>query len=159
MASDRDGTHDFDWDIGTWKVHQERRLHPLTGSNTWVHYDGTDTVQKIWDGANTGIVETNGPAGRLEIYTLRLYDPDAHRWNIYFGHSGGGALSLPVVGQFRDGRGEFYDREAYNRKTILVRFRVYDVARDSCRFDQSFSNDGGKTWEVNFTATETLSKT
>ncbi|MFI4921121.1 MAG: hypothetical protein ACHQAZ_05740, partial [Gammaproteobacteria bacterium] len=46
----RDGQHDFDWDIGTWKTHQRRLLHPLTGSTTWVEYTGTDVVRKIRDG-------------------------------------------------------------------------------------------------------------
>src|SRR5207253_1663821 len=48
----RDGQHDFDWDIGTWKTHQKRLLHPLTGTTTWVEYNGTDVVRKIWEGAN-----------------------------------------------------------------------------------------------------------
>lgn len=154
--AERDGSHDFDWDIGTWKVHQQRLLHPLTGSKTWVHYDGTDAVQKVWDGANTGKVESNGPAGHLEIYTLRLYDPSAHRWSIYFTNPARGNLGVPVVGGFSGGRGTFYDREPYNGKMILVRFRVYDITRTSCRFDQAFSADGGTTWETNFIVTETL---
>jgi hypothetical protein len=156
-STDRDGAHDFDWDIGTWKVHQKRLLHPLTGSATWVEYDGTDTVQKIWDGANMGKVESDGPAGHLEIYTLRLYNPDAHQWNIYFTSSGRGTLGVPVIGEFRNGRGEFYDQETYKGKAILVRFRVYGITPHSCRFDQSFSADGGKTWGTNFIAVETLS--
>lgn len=150
-----DGVHDFDWDIGTWKVHQMRLLHPLSGSSTWTEYSGTDTVQKLWDGANMGQVHSKGPAGRLEIYTLRLYNPDTREWNIYFANSANGILSQPVVGAFKNGRAEFYDQEAYKGKAIFVRFRVYDITQNSCRFDQSFSDDGGKTWETNFIAVET----
>ena len=152
----RDGSRDFDWDIGTWKVHQQRLVHPLTGSTTWVQYDGTDAVQRIWDGANTGKVESDGPAGHLEIYTLRLYNPNSHLWSVYFTNPASGNLGVPVVGGFSAGRGEFYDQESYNGKAILVRFRVYDITPRSCRFDQAFSADGGNTWEVNFIATETL---
>lgn len=159
QTPDRDGVHDFDWDIGTWKAHQKRRLHPLTGSTTWVEYSGTDTVQKIWDGANWGKVESDGPAGHLEIYTLRVYDPNSHEWNIYFTNPAKGPLGVPVVGEFKDGRGEFYDREPYNGKMILVRFRVYDITSNSCHFDQAFSPDEGKTWETNFIVEETLSNT
>lgn len=159
FAQQRDGIHDFDWDIGTWKVHQRRLLHPLTGSTTWVEYDGTDAVTKIWDGANSGKIESTGPAGNLEIYTLRLYNPDAHQWNIYFSNSAGGTLSAPVVGEFQGGRGEFYDQEQYKGKAILVRFRVYDITQNSCHFDQAFSADGGKTWETNFDVTEARATT
>lgn len=157
-AAPRDGRHDFDWDIGTWKTHQRRLLHPLTGSTTWVEYTGTDVVRKVWDGANTGIIEADGPAGHLEIFTLRLYNSDAHQWSINFANSTAGALSLPVIGEFKNGRGEFYDQETYNGRTILVRFSVSDITPNSCHFEQAFSDDGGKTWEPNFIVTETLVK-
>ena len=153
-----DGKHDFDWDIGTWKTHQRRLLHPLTGSTTWVEYDGTDVVRKIWDGANQGLVEADGPAGHLEIYTLRLYNPEAHQWNIYFANSASGSLSLPVVGEFKNGHAEFYDQETYNGRAIFVRFSISDITADSCHFEQAFSADGGKTWDPNFIVTETLVK-
>lgn len=70
-SAEREGQHDFDWDIVTWKTHQRRLLYPLTGSTTWVEYNGTDVVRKIWDGANSGVVEADGPSGYLEIFTLR----------------------------------------------------------------------------------------
>jgi hypothetical protein len=154
----RDGQHDFDWDMGTWKTHQRRLLHPLTGSTTWVEYQGTDVVRKVWDGANQGLVEADGPAGHLEIFTLRLYDPQAQQWNIYFTNPASGTLSPPSVGEFKNGRGEFYDQETYNGKSILVRFSVSDITPNSCHFEQAFSPDGGRTWEVNFIVSETLVK-
>ena len=154
----REASHDFDWDIGTWKTHQRRLLHPLTGSTTWVEYSGTDVVRRVWDGANTGLIEAQGSAGRLEIFTLRLYNPDVRQWSISFANSAAGTLSQPVSGGFKDGRGEFYDQEPYNGRMILVRFSVSDIAADSCHFEQAFSDDGGKTWETNFIVTETRVK-
>jgi hypothetical protein len=154
----RDGQHDFDWDIGTWKTHQRRLLHPLTGSTTWVEYDGTDVVTKLWDGGNMGQIKADGPAGHLELFTLRLYNPETHEWNIYFTNSGGGPLSPPVIGGFNDGHGEFIDQEPYHGRTILVRFSISDIASNSARFAQAFSADGGRTWEENFVVTETLVK-
>ena len=158
-AKERDGQHDFDWDIGSWKLHMRRLLHPLTGSTTWVEYDGTDVVRKVWDGrANLGEVQADGPAGHLEILTLRLYNPQAHQWSINIASSAVGTLGVPAVGDFRNGRGEFYDQETYNGRTILLRFGVSDITASSCRFEQAFSVDGGKTWEVNLIVTETLVK-
>ena len=155
QSAARVAQHDFDWDIGTWKTHQKRLLHPLTGSTTWVEYHGTDVVRRIWDGANEGLIEADGPAGHLEIYTLRVYNPDAHQWNIYFTNPAAGTLSIPAVGEFKNGRGEFYDQEILNGRAILVRFAVSDITANSCRFEQAFSADGGKSWEVNFVVTET----
>ena len=55
----------------------------------------------------------------------------------------------------QDGRGEFYDQETFNGRAILVRFVISDIKPDSCRFEQAFSEDGGKTWEVNWIAIDT----
>jgi hypothetical protein len=156
QAQEADGRHDFDWDIGTWQTHQRRLLHPLTGSTTWVDYHGTDVVRKVWDGANVAEIRADGSAGQLEIFAMRLYNPDSHEWSIFFTSSKTGALSVPAVGRFTNGRGDFYDQETYNGKTILLRFSVSDITKTSCHFEQAFSPDGGKSWEVNFIVDETL---
>ena len=55
------------FEIGTWKTHLRRLTHPLTGSTTWVEYDGTTTVRKVWDGrANLLELEVDGPKGHIE---------------------------------------------------------------------------------------------
>ena len=152
----RDGQHDFDFEIGRWKTHLHRLLHPLTGSTSWVDYDGTTIVRKIWDGkANMVELEADGPAGHFEGLNLRLYNPDAHQWSLNFASSAGGALGTPSIGEFKDGRGEFYDQEVLNGRSILVRFVISDITPGSCRFEQAFSDDGGKSWEVNWIATDT----
>jgi hypothetical protein len=87
LAQARDGQRDFDFEIGTWKTHLSRLVHPLTGSTTWVEYEGTTVVRTVW----------NGKANLVEL----------------------------------------------------------EVAPTSCHFEQAFSDDGGKTWEVNWIATDT----
>lgn len=156
-AQPRDGQHDFDWDIGRWQVHLRRLLHPLTGSTTWVEYQGTDVVRKVWGGrANLGEVELDGAAGHLEYLTLRLYNPQTHQWSMNISSSAAGVLSPPAIGSFADGHGEFYDQEDYDGRSILVRFQVAVLSPSSCRFEQAFSVDGGATWEVNLIVNETL---
>ena len=156
VPAQRDGQHDFDFEIGTWNTHLSRLVHPLTGSTTWAEYDGTSVVSKIWDGrANLVELEVTGPAGHIEALSLRLYDPQAHQWSLNAASARGGTLSVPTVGEFKNGRGEFYDQESFNGRTILVRNLWLDITANSCRFEQSFSNDGGKTWEANWIALDT----
>ena len=69
-----------------------------------------------------------------------------------------GAMSPPVIGAFKDGRGEFFGQEMYNGRPIFIRFVISDITPDSCRFEQAFSDDGGKTWEVNWIAIDTRVK-
>src|SRR5438034_7396653 len=107
---ERDGQHDFDFEIGTWKTHLKRLLHPLTGSTTWVEYEGTTIVRKVWNGrANLVELVADGPAGHFEGLSLRLYNPKTRQWTLNFSNSADGTLAQPTVGEFRDGRGEFYD--------------------------------------------------
>jgi hypothetical protein len=155
--TERDGRHDFDFEIGTWKSHGSRLLHPLTGSTTWVDFDGTSVVRKIWNGrANLVELEADGPAaGHIENLSLRLYDPQSHQWSLYYASSKGGTLSVPAVGEFKNGRGELFDTEPFNGRNILVRNVWSDITSTSCHFEQAFSDDGGKTWEVNWITTDT----
>ena len=157
--SSRDGQHDFDFHIGTWKTHLKHRLHPLTGSNTWVEYEGTTVVRKVWNGrANLVELKADGPAGHFEGLNLRLYNPNSHQWSLNFANINDGILTQPTVGEFKNGRGEFFDQETLKGRTILVRFVISDITPDSCRFEQAFSDDGGNTWEVNWIAIDTRVK-
>jgi len=103
-------------------------------------------------------LEVDGPTGHVEGLSLRLYNPQSHQWSLNFANSGGGTLSVPTIGEFKNGRGEFYDQEAFNGRTILVRNVWSDITPDSCHFEQAFSDDGGKTWELNWIATDTRIK-
>lgn len=150
------GEHDFDFEIGAWKTHLSRRLHPLTGSQTWVDYDGTTTVRPVWGGAGN-LVElvVDGPAGHFEGLSLRLYNPQTRQWALNFANRSDGQMVAPTVGGFRDGRGEFYQQDTLNGRAIFVRFFITRRSKDAIHFEQAFSADGGKTWEVNWIADDT----
>ena len=157
--AERDGQRDFDFEIGTWRTQLSRLQRPLTGSTTWVKYEGTTVVRKVL-GGRAILVElvADGPAGRFEGLALRLYDPQARQWSLNFAGANSGTMSTPTIGAFKNGRGEFYSHETYNGRTIFVRFVISDITPDSCRFEQAFSDDGGKTWEVNWIAIDTRVK-
>jgi hypothetical protein len=152
----RDGQHDFDFEMGTWKTRLRRLVNPLSGSTTWVEYEGTTVVSKVLDGrANLVELSVEGPAGRLEGLSLRLYNPQSRQWSLNFSNIKSGVLTAPAIGEFKNGRGEFYSQETLNGRAILVRFVILDIQKNSCRFEQAFSDDGGKTWEVNWIAVDT----
>jgi len=158
-AAVRDGQHDFDFEIGRWKTHLKRLLNPLTGSTAWVEYDGTTMVRKVWNGrANLVELVADGPAGHFQGLSLRLYNPESRQWSLNFANANSGAMAQPTIGEFKNGRGEFFDQETFNGRTILVRFVISDITPNSCRFEQAFSDDEGKTWEVNWIATDTRVK-
>ncbi len=158
-AIERDGQHDFDFEIGNWKTHLKRLVNPLTGSQTWVEYEGTTVVRKVWDGrANLVELVADGPAGHFEGLSLRLYNPESRQWSLNFASRKGGVMTQPTIGGFKNGRGEFYSQEMLNGRAIFVRFVIAEMTPDTWRFEQAFSTDGGKTWEVNWIATDTRVK-
>jgi hypothetical protein len=157
--SPRDGQRDFDFEIGTWKTSLKRLLNPLTGSTKWVEYEGTTVVRKVWEGnANLVELDVSGSAGNIKALSLRLYNPESRQWSLNFANIKGGVMTVPTIGEFKNGRGEFYNQETLNGRAILVRFVIFDITPNSCRFEQAFSDDGGKTWEVNWIATDTRVK-
>jgi hypothetical protein len=157
--SQRDGQNDFDFNMGHWKTHVSRLLHPLTGSNSWTEYDGISVVSEIWRGrASLLELKVNGPAGRIEGVGLRLYNPESRQWSLNWANSQDGIMTKPMIGEFNDGRGEFFAQELFNGRSIYVRNRFLDITPDSSRFEQAFSTDGGKTWETNWVMTFTRIK-
>jgi hypothetical protein len=157
---ERDGQHDFDFEIGSFKIHLKRLLHPLSGSNTWVEFDGTSVTRKVWDGrADLEEFEVDSPTGHIEGLTLRLYNSQTRQWSLYWANNKNGAMSLPPnVGEFKNGRGEFYAQDTYNGRVVLVRYVWSDITANTAHFEQSYSDDGGKTWEVNWITDQTRVK-
>lgn len=154
-----DGQRDFDFNYGTWKTHVRRLQHPLTNSTIWVDYEGLSVVRPIWDGrASLFELVVDGPAGHLEGMGLRLYNPQARQWSLNWANSSNGILGVPMIGEFKDGRGEFYDQELFNDRMILTRNSFSDITPNSSRFEQAFSPDQGKTWETNWIMTFTRVK-
>ncbi|KQY52223.1 hypothetical protein [Lysobacter sp. Root494] len=152
----QDGQHAFDWEIGTWKTEVRRLAKPLSGSRDWVEYRGTSVVREVLDGrANLVELRVEGPAGRIEGVSLRLYNPQTQQWSLNYANASNGALSRPVHGGFRNGRGEFYGQEDLDGRAILVRFIIPEISADSARFEQAYSVDGGRTWETNWVAIDT----
>jgi hypothetical protein len=155
----KDRNADFDWNLGRFKTHVSRIMEPLTGSTKWVEFDGTSVVTPIWGGRGNVIeLDIEGPAGHTVGLGVRLYNPQSHQWNLNWANSRDGVMAIPMMGEFRNGRGDFADVELFGGRTIFVRNVFSDLKRDSARFEQAFSTDAGKTWESNWIMTWTREK-
>jgi len=151
-----DGQHDFNPLLGSWNYHLKRRLNPLTGSTQWVDLDGTGVCYPLWDArAQLDTIVVNGSSGRIEGLTLRLYNPKSHEWRLYWANSKDGVVVVPQIGRFKNGHGEFYAQDTLNDRSIFVKFDWTGLASASPHFEQSFSDDGGKTWEANWITDQT----
>jgi hypothetical protein len=147
----RDGSHDFDSEVGTWTIHTERLMHPLAHANDWVSYDGTKIVTSVHEGkASIAEVTEDGSAGHLHFVAVRLYDAAAQQWSLNFTSAGNATFGAPLYGELRDGGIEFIGPDMRNGRSILVRFISKEESADHASSEQYFSGDGGKTWELNW---------
>lgn len=145
-----DGSHDFDFELGTWRIETKRLLKPLTGSSEWAVRRGQVKITPVWGGKGNFVhLVQDGPNSHVEMAGLRLYNPEARQWYVHFFTAKDGILGPPLVGAFKGGRGVFYDQESFGPRTIWVRFTVFPVSADVVQTEQAFSDDQGKTWETN----------
>jgi hypothetical protein len=152
-SGERDGRRDFDFLIGSWKIQHRRLKERLRGCTEWEEFEGTCKVRSILGGlGNMDELMMDRASGRVQAVTVRLYNPVTREWSIYWAaDSNPGRIDVPMVGKFDGPRGEFYSQEVFEGRHIFSRF-IWNVdSSDSCRWEQAFSADGGKTWETNWT--------
>ena len=147
MQTENDGRNDFDFLIGTWKVHHRTLKKRLNGSTEWNEFDGDTISSKILNGLGSmdeNLIHTK--TGLVHAIALRLFNPESKEWSIYWSTDQTGLLDVPVIGGFQDGRGEFYSQEVFESRHIYSRFIWSKITTESCQWEQAFSEDGGKTW-------------
>jgi len=157
-AAVHDGTHDFDFEKGTWNTNVRVLRNPLSGAvPDWAEYQGTSVVRPLMDGrANVVELSVCGGRGRIEGMALRLYNPQAGQWSLNYASMGNGLLTAPVFGSFDGkGRGAFYGHDMLDGGAILVRFVITQISANEAHFEQAYSTDGGARWEVNWIAVDT----
>lgn len=145
--------HDFDFLVGDWKVHHRRLKERLAGSTEWQEFAGTSTMHMAMDGRATfddNLLEL--PAGTYRAIGVRAYDPKTGDWAIWWldGRNPHGPLDPPVKGRFENGVGTFYANDTLRGKTVRVRYTWSQITPTSAHWQQAYSPDGGKTWEVNW---------
>ena len=158
VSSQRDGARDFDFEFGTWTTEVRVLRNPLSGeAPKWAEYKGTSVIRPLMAGRSNFVeLLVEGPAGKIEGGSLRLYNPQSKQWSLNFASLRNGMLTAPVFGAFDGrGRGVFHGQDMLDGRAILVRFIIVQVSRNEAHFEQAYSHDGGLTWEANWIAVDT----
>lgn len=149
----RDGSHDFDFARGAWHTHITRVLDPFDGGTHTVTSDGTKTAAPILSGRGwMEEIEAEGPNGHWSAATLFLYNAKSGQWSQAYVNSSSAEVEAPGIGEFKDGRAEFYSTEKYKDHNVIVRGVWSDITANSHRYEIFFSQDGGRTWAAVFKA-------
>lgn len=141
--------NDFDFFAGTWDVASRWRVDFLDPGSDWEEFPAVCHGSRHFDGG-ASFDEISFPTKNFSGLTLRLLDTATGQWSLYWASARTGKLCPPMLGQFKDGVGEFYGEDVYNEVPILARFRWTGTTGDHPRWEQAFSTDGGETWLDNW---------
>jgi hypothetical protein len=141
------GVGDFDFLAGEWKIHH-RRLKDGT-KDEWQEFDSGATVHRVLDGMGS-IEELRQSNGTFMGMGVRVWHPEEAMWADHWTSAANGVVNPPQMGRFIDGAGVFVSEEEVDGTKWLYR-GVWDrIAPSACRWHQSSSSDGGKTWDWNW---------
>lgn len=143
---------DWQWLVGNWDVHHERLRDRLAGSTTWDKFGGKCNSWTTLGGlGNVDDCLLYLPSGTYRAVAPRAFDPATNQWNIWWldGRMAG-KLDPPVRGGFKGTEGEFRGPDVYKGTPVDVRFRWHETHGKRPWWDQSYSTDSGKSWEVNW---------
>jgi len=150
-----EGERGFDFLLGTWEIAHRRLRRRFEQCHDWDEFESTAIVARVLRGL--GIVDTyscpDAPGGGFEALTLRLFDPATGLWTTRWASSTTpGRLDPPVQGAVSGGYALLYGRDVHAGRPVAVRFE-YRAGPDgsTVRWEQAFSADGERTWEVNWT--------
>jgi len=143
---------DWQWLLGNWDVWHVRLKDRLVGSTEWQEFAGKSAFWRTLGGL--GNVDDNSldlPAGVYRGLSIRAFDPATNTWAIWWLDGRNPEhIDPPVRGAFRGDEGEFTGTDTYKGTPVTVRFRWHEVHGKRPHWDQAFSTDGGKTWEINW---------
>jgi hypothetical protein len=143
------GVTDFDFFVGSWNILNRRE----NDNGVWEEFPGTTTVAQYIDGSvQIDHYEATFPSGQLvKGMSIRAFDHETGEWSIAWLSNRQRPDFRPVVGKFENGVGRFYQViETSDGKPLDVEYLWDGISENSARWQQSFSLDGGKTWDVNW---------
>lgn len=155
VALARSGDGGFDFLHGRWTVTHRKLRERLVGNRDWFEFPGTLQVEPILSGL--GNIDRNvlqDPAGTYETTSLRLFDPKARKWTIYWLDARSpSAVDPPVVGGFGGRKGSFFSDDSFRGQPIRVRTTYEPLDAGTAEWTQAFSVDAGASWETNWIMT------
>jgi hypothetical protein len=143
---------DWSWLIGNWDVWHRRLKERLAGNDDWEEFNGKSAFWQTMNGL--GNVDDNSlqiPSGSYRGLSIRAFDEKSGKWSIWWLDGRNPTyIEPPVLGAFEHDTGTFIGRDTFKGRPIVMRFRWNDVHNTRPWWEQAFSPDDGKTWEVNW---------
>ncbi len=132
---------DFDFLSGEWRIHNK-----FLEKDKWIEFAGESTVHPILAGI-CSVEELRIPARGFSGMGLRILDIEKRIWSDHWVNAKSGVMTTPgQTGVFENGVGTFTSTEKADGKDMVYRGIWDRITPKSCRWYQSWSDDGGATW-------------
>jgi len=142
---------DFDFYVGTWKIHNRKLTSRLTNSDDWIEFEADQQMVLILNGlGNTDDFLASFDGAPFEGRTIRLFNPETRLWSMYWTDSTTPVLQPPTVGSFDGDIGRFYALDTHEGQDVLVMFEWDRTDPENPIWSQAFSTDRGRSWETNW---------
>lgn len=139
---------DFDFFAGYWQIKNRKLKKRNVNSSAWDEFTATQKCWILLDGV-ANVDEFDCPERGFKGMSMRTLNLDTHLWSIYWINSTSGELLSPVIGGFNGDHGVFYGDDFDDGVPVIVRFE-WQAHPSSPIWKQSYSWDGGVTWELNW---------
>lgn len=140
LAQSLQSENEYDFWVGEWNA-------------TWKNADGTEVhgsnmIEKTLDGK---VLQEhfNDPNTGFKGTSISVYNPRNKSWHQAWADNQGGYFNF--IGE-TDGEKRIFKTLPVekNGKTIILRMVFYNITDTSMTWDWESSNDGGKTWNLNW---------
>ncbi|WP_202866314.1 hypothetical protein [Kribbella turkmenica] len=144
-------TGDFDFLNGYFDVRHRTLKQVFMGCDEWTEFEGTTTARTHFDGA-ISIDEMRFPTQQRYGMSVRVFDPVERQWSIWWVDGRTMRLYPPVRGRWSDDGTSCWlvGEEEIDGETVMVSYSWSGVTDRTAHWEQCYSNDGGRTWELNW---------
>ena len=147
-----DRRRDFDFLHGSWIVRHRKLRQRLAGSSDWEDFHGTLVNWPVLGGAgNIGDNLFERASGPQRGIGMRAYDATRSEWlSWWLDGRTPTDFTTPLRGRFSEGVGIFDSEDMLDGRQVKTRVHWSRITRDSARWEQAMSGDGGISWETNW---------
>lgn len=143
------GSRDFAFLTGKWNVANRQLKAIFAGSKEWDEYPATSVAVPMLDGSAV-VDELRAPSRGIHGFSIHLFEPKTQEWNVLWVSASNGKLQVPMRGRLVNGVFEFQGDDTHEGKPIRARYRWTNISQNAATWEQAYSPDGGKSWEVNW---------
>jgi len=143
----------FDFLIGKWTVLNKRLKERLKNSTEWIEFTAEMETKPILNGLGLMDEMKSSHFGDEFIgLSIRMIDPKTNIWTIYWADTASpeNYLKEQVVGEFKNGIGEFYGKEYYQGKEYKLRFTWEMKSETIAQWEQAYFDELNNEWETNW---------